>query len=175
VLERFYLAAKQYNPEYVMRLTSDCPLIDPVLVDDLISKFLESGADYASNSLNSTLPDGMDAEIFKFRALEEAFNSASLKSEREHVTPYIRNSGKFNVLAVDYSPSLGNIRLTLDTIEDYNLINSLIEQKGENASMQSYVDTVINNPELKKLNSNTIRNEGYLKSLKEDKDVKSNN
>lgn len=168
VLGRFYHAIKDQKPDYVMRLTSDCPLIDPTLLDDLVEKFLTSKVDYAANCLNSTLPDGMDAEVFSFQALEKAYLEASLKSEREHVTPYIRNSGKFKILAVDYTPKLGSFRLTLDTKEDYNLLTKLVDSLGENASMNEYIKYLNQHPELLAINASYERNEGYQKSLKED-------
>lgn len=168
VLDRFYQAVVHEKPDFIIRLTSDCPLIDPQLIDDLVSKFLASNADYAANCLNSTLPDGMDAEIFSFNSLEIAHREAKLKSEREHVTPYIRNSGKFNVLPIDYSPNLGSFRLTLDTKEDYNLIQKLVESLGENASMIDYINYLKVHPELLSVNSSSQRNEGYRNSLKRD-------
>lgn len=169
VLDRFYQAVVCEKPDFIIRLTSDCPLIDPQLIDDLVRRFLAANVDYAANCLNSTLPDGMDAEIFTFKSLETAHLEAKLKSEREHVTPYIRNSEKFIVLPIDYSPNLGSFRLTLDTKEDYNLIQKLVDSLGEDASMIDYVNYLKAHPELLSINSNSQRNEGYQKSLKEDK------
>lgn len=168
VLDRFYQSVAKDKPEYVVRLTSDCPLIDPELIDDTIKKFIHSQLDYGANCLNNTLPDGMDVEVFKFAALETAWKEAKLKSEREHVTPYIRNSGKFEVLAVDYTPNLGSYRLTLDTVEDYILIKKLVEEVGEDQPMEAYLNYLRKNPELLKINSQYERNEGYQKSLKGD-------
>ncbi len=168
VLNRFYQASLIEKPDYVIRLTSDCPLIDHTLIDDLIYKFQESNVDYAANCLGETLPDGMDVEIFSFKSLEIAWKEAKLNSEREHVTSYIRNCGKFKILPVDYSPSLGRFRLTLDTIEDYNLLKILVENVGGNASMLEYVSYIQQNPEVLEINSKFERNEGYQKSLKGD-------
>ena len=89
VLERFYKAAEPECPDYVVRLTSDCPLIDPAVIDAVIQKCLESGCDYVSNVLEPTFPDGIDTEVFRFPALKRAYEEATLKSEREHVTPYL--------------------------------------------------------------------------------------
>jgi spore coat polysaccharide biosynthesis protein SpsF (cytidylyltransferase family) len=86
VLERYYLAAKKFNVGVVVRVTSDDPLIDPTVVDDLINEFLMNSCDYVSNSLNRTFPLGLDAEVFSFDALERAHQNASQDYEREHVT-----------------------------------------------------------------------------------------
>lgn len=90
VLGRFYFAVKDMSPDYVVRVTSDCPLIDPHVIDHVITTCISAGCDYASNTLKPTYPDGIDTEVFRFSALERAYNEALLKSEREHVTPYIK-------------------------------------------------------------------------------------
>lgn len=168
VLDRFYQAAKDFQADYVVRLTSDCPLIDSFYIDDLIKKCLEEKVDYAANCLNPTLPDGMDAEVFSFKALEAAWKESTKNSEREHVTPYIRNCGKFKIFSVEYPLDLGKFRLTLDTQEDYELIKKLVDKIGENASTQEYIQCLIKNPEWVKINSKYERNEGLKKSLQED-------
>lgn len=160
VLDRYYLAAKQYNPDYVVRITSDCPLIDPSYIDDLIKKFLEKKVDYAANCINPTLPDGMDAEIFTFEALENAWKNAFLAPDREHVTPFIRNNNQFKTYSVEYPKKLENYRLTLDTQEDYDLISKLVNSIGEDASMEEYVKCLENNPEWLTINAKHERNEG---------------
>ena len=93
VLERFYLAAQQFAGDIIIRITGDCPLIDPQLVDEAIQKFQECEVDYLCNSNPPTFPDGLDIEVFSFSSLEHAYNEANAPSEREHVTPYIRESG----------------------------------------------------------------------------------
>lgn len=175
VLDRFYRACASSKPDYVVRITSDCPLIDPTLIDDLISKFLEAKVDYAANSLVPTLPDGMDAEIFSFSALETAWKEATKKSEREHVTPYIRDCGKYKTLSVQYPLDYGKYRLTLDTPEDYEVLKKLVDVCGEDANLEEYVSYLSRHEEILKLNSNYERNEGLKKSLKEDLYVKPNN
>jgi spore coat polysaccharide biosynthesis protein SpsF (cytidylyltransferase family) len=174
VLERFYFCLKNEKPDYVVRITSDCPLIDPMIIDKVISVCLSSDYDYVSNTLIPTYPDGMDVEVFKFSALEKAYNEATLKSDREHVTPYIwRNSsvkgGKlfssFNVAnKYDYS----NYRLTVDTLEDFQVIRALIESNGINKGWKEYINFLDKNPNIKNLNINNVRNEGYQKSLLND-------
>lgn len=168
VLDRFYQAVKNEKADYVVRLTSDCPVIDPFYIDDLITKFLKAKVDYASNCLNPTLPDGMDAEIFTFNSLESAWRSSKKKSEREHVTPFIRESGKFKILSVEYDFNWSQYRMTLDTEEDYQVLNELVNNCGEDASVAEYVKFLSTHPELIEINSTHQRNEGYQRSLRED-------
>ena len=90
VLDRFYQTAKQFRIKNIVRITADCPLIDPQIIDRAVKLYLDTGADYVSNTLEETYPDGLDVEVFSFDALEAAWKDAKLMSEREHVTPYIR-------------------------------------------------------------------------------------
>ena len=129
VLERYYLAAKKFNVDVVVRVTSDDPLIDPTVVDDLISEFLMNSCDYVSNSLNRTFPLGLDAEVFSFDALERAHQNASQDYEREHVTPYIiENPDKFKLLNVSNDIDLSHLRWTLDTKEDFEFIDAVYQR-----------------------------------------------
>lgn len=125
VLSRYYFAAKKNNIDLIVRITSDCPCIDAQIVDVVISEHLKTNVDYTSNSLIRTYPHGFDVEVFNFNALEEAYKNAKKDYEREHVTPYIkRNPQKFKINIVKapkelYAP---DIRITLDTEEDYALL-----------------------------------------------------
>lgn len=174
VLARFYETAKPELPDYVVRLTSDCPLIDSEVIDKVIRKCIETESDYTSTTLLPTFPDGIDVEVFKFSALERAHRDAILKSDREHVTPYIwRNStfkgGKlFNSVNVENSVDLSKYRITLDTNEDYLLLKKVIEDLGIEESFDKYVDYLENNKNIKELNIQHVRNEGYVKSLLND-------
>jgi len=175
VLERFFFTAEPENPDWIVRLTSDCPLIDPLVIDCVINFALDNNCDYASNTLNPTFPDGMDVEVFKFSALEEAFNEATLKSDREHVTPYIwRNSSFkggsiFNSISYENKVDFSTIRLTVDKLEDFLVIEKLVNALGLNESWEKYVDYLQSHKEINSLNRDFIRNEGYQKSLNEDK------
>jgi spore coat polysaccharide biosynthesis protein SpsF len=126
VLSRYYEAAKKFNAETVIRITSDCPVIDPVLLDEMIEVYLQGGMDYLSNSLTRTFPRGLDAEIFSFSVLEKTHSEAAAQYELEHVTPYIYQHPELFVLKNfagerDYSFH----RWTLDTDEDYRLIKEI--------------------------------------------------
>ena len=174
VLERFYKAAEQENPDWIVRLTSDCPLIDPVEIDKVIDFAVEKNLDYASNTLKPTFPDGIDVEVFKYSALEKAYKNAKLNSEIEHVTPYIWKNSSYNggnlfssdcvINDIDYS----DIRLTVDTIHDLEVIKKLIEIESINKRWIDYVYALNKNPEIKKINMKFERNEGYTKSIEKD-------
>jgi len=173
VLDRFYQSVKDKNPEWVVRVTSDCPLIDPILVDELISFVQGQDKDYGANTLIENFPDGQDIEVFKFSALEKAWREANLLSEREHVTPYIKNNSDFKggVLfsAVNYpcQTDFSKIRMTVDENRDFDLIAILIHKLGLEKSWLEYTNFIIDN-DLVKVNDKIIRNEGLLKSLKND-------
>ena len=173
VLDRFYNAVKDDKPDFVVRVTSDCPLIDPQLIDEVVNKTISENLDYCSNQLLEEYPDGQDIEVFKFVALEMAWNQAKLISEREHVTPFIKNNSSFkkgNQFISDNFSCDGNfnhIRMTVDDQKDFDAVELLINQLGTNLSWIDYTNYIINNPE-KFNNQSTIRNEGYLKSLKND-------
>ena len=171
VLDRFYNAVKDHNPEWIVRVTSDCPLIDPVLVDSVIKFVRNSDKDYGSNVLIEHFPDGQDIEVFKFSALQKAWEKATLKSELEHVTPFIKKNSDFNGKDIFSSinfpckKNYSKIRMTVDEKEDLELIKVLVENLGFKCTWQEYTDYIINN-NLNKINNNFIRNDGYIKSLK---------
>ena len=174
VLDRFYNAVKDEKPDYVVRITSDCPLIDPHIIDQVVKTCLEEKSDYVSNTLIPTFPDGMDVEVFTFNALEKAWKESVLSSEREHVTPYIwKNSSFFDkTLFTSYNvksdTDFSNIRLTVDQKEDFELIRILIETFGSDKSYLEYIDYLQKNQNLFNLNSKIIRNEGFMKSLEKE-------
>ncbi|WP_448699655.1 cytidylyltransferase domain-containing protein [Mucilaginibacter sp. AW1-3] len=173
VLDRFYQTAVKENPQWVVRLTSDCPLIDPNLVDAVIALALINDVDYASNVLEEHFPDGQDVEVFKFTALEKAWKEAGLKSEREHVTPYIRNNSTFKngslFTSVNFPcrQNYSDIRMTVDEPRDLELITRVINDLGTDRSWITYTEHIIKD-KLDHINGNIIRNEGMLKSLKND-------
>lgn len=174
VLDRFYHTALPENPDYVVRLTSDCPLIDPNLIDLVIDKCIATGVDYVSNALNPTYPDGVDVEVFKFSALKKAYEEAELKSDKEHVTPYIwRNSSEkggnlFTSFSVENPVDYSALRITVDEEKDFLLIKNLIEKLGIDKTWQEYADFILQNAEIKEINKEYKRNEGYYKSIKND-------
>lgn len=131
VLSRYYLAAKESNIDIIVRITSDCPLIDPYLMDEVINFYLNEKYDLVTNAGSDTdqrtFPRGLDIEVFPFRLLENAFSNGREKYHREHVTPYIyENSSQVYYFknAVNYS----KYRWTLDTVEDLELINEIYKR-----------------------------------------------
>jgi spore coat polysaccharide biosynthesis protein SpsF (cytidylyltransferase family) len=178
VLDRFYQTALPEDPDWIVRLTSDCPLIDPVIIDHVIDLAISKNLDYASNTLDPTFPDGLDTEIFKFSALKKAIREAKLPSEFEHVTPYIwKNStykgGKlFKSDCYKNSIDFSSFRLTVDTIEDFKVIEKIINLIGTDKSWYEYVKILQKYPNIKEINKQFIRNEGYIKSLKQEKNEK---
>ncbi len=177
VLERFYFTAKDENPDYVVRVTSDCPLIDPCEIDKVISTCVSNNLDYASNTLTPTFPDGVDCECFKFSALEKAYKEASLKSEREHVTPYIKKHSTekgetlFKSMNVTNDEDYSGYRITVDTQEDFDLIRNLIINVGNDKGWKDYVRYLDTHKEVYELNSMHARDEGYAKSIANDYEV----
>jgi spore coat polysaccharide biosynthesis protein SpsF len=173
VLDRFYSAASQLKPEWVVRVTSDCPLIDPVLIDAVIAFTQAHDADYGANVLEERFPDGQDIEVFKFSALEKAWKEAQLKSEREHVTPYIRNNADYKggnlFKAVSFTGvyNYSDIRMTVDEPQDFELIKTVIANLGTERTWLQYTKYIIDN-NLQLINGDIIRNEGLIKSLKND-------
>lgn len=175
VLDRFYQAIKSEKCDYVVRLTADCPLIDPNLIDKVIETTISSKKDYGSNVSpgKEYFPDGQDTEVFKFKLLEEAWNIAKLPSEREHVTPYIRTNlnNIYSNFSYECDTNYNKIRMTVDTQEDFDAVEVLINELGTEASWTEYTNYIIDYPE-KFTNQKIMRNEGYQKSLIEDKKYK---
>jgi spore coat polysaccharide biosynthesis protein SpsF len=130
VLTRYYQVAQERKPDAIVRITSDCPLIDPDIVDQVIQIYRKDypHEDYVSNSLERTYPRGLDTEIFSFQALEEAFKKAIKEEEREHVTLYIyQHPEQFRLKNVSNSTFLSEYRWTVDTSEDFTLIRLILE------------------------------------------------
>jgi len=173
VLDRFYQSVSKEKPRWIVRVTSDCPLIDPELIDRVIEFVQKNDVDYGSNVLLESFPDGQDIEVFKFSALEYAWKNATLKSEREHVTLYIRNNSDFNngniFKAINYNceQNFGNVRMTVDEQADFELIKILIEKLGDDKSWIEYTNYIISN-NLSYMNEKITRNEGLIKSIKND-------
>ena len=162
VLDRFYQAASNYQPEHLIRLTGDCPLTDPGLIDELIEFYFASDCDYASNSLEPTLPDGLDAEVFSFAALKCAWEEARLPSEREHATLYIHtHPALFKAANWKYSRNFSHLRWTVDEPEDYELICRIYEELYPANTSFTWKDVLAlldRRPELAKINTAFRRN-----------------
>jgi glutamate-1-semialdehyde aminotransferase/spore coat polysaccharide biosynthesis protein SpsF (cytidylyltransferase family) len=175
VLDRFYKSVKDYKPDYVVRLTSDCPLVDPEIIDQVVDACISGGYDYCSNTLNPTFPDGMDVEVMKFSALEYAWHNAIKLSDKEHVTPFIwgnstaKGQTLFKSFNYENSANLSQFRFTVDERDDFDLIEKIILTLGDKRSWKIYVYYLKENQDLSKLNSKFERNAGYMKSIQLEK------
>lgn len=169
VLGRFVKAARQYNPQVVVRLTGDCPLTDHRVIDNVIRHFLAGNYDYASNCLPPTFPDGLDVEVMRFDCLEQAFAEAVLPSHREHVTPFLRaypERFKAGNYAADIDCS--HLRWTVDEPEDLEFVRQIYERLypgNPDFSTEDILGLLDREPELRKINAHFSRNEGTKKSL----------
>jgi spore coat polysaccharide biosynthesis protein SpsF len=170
VLDRFYRAALAHRAGHVCRITADCPLIDPAVIDRVAAAYDASGCDYISTGrITSTFPDGMDTEIFSFAALEAAWREAKLPSEREHVTPFIWNRPeRFKIETVMHDVDLSKVRLTLDDPEDYALLTNVVDNVPDLA-MENVVAYLRQHRDVAALNASLVRDAGYWLSVKADR------
>jgi spore coat polysaccharide biosynthesis protein SpsF (cytidylyltransferase family) len=172
VLDRFYQAAKIYKPAHIVRLTGDCPLTDPQIIDQTIQFYLDGRFDYASNCQDPSFPDGLDVEIFKAGALEEAWKNATLPSETEHVTPYIKNHPDiFRIGSFRGKEDLSHLRWCVDEPEDFEFATRIYEElysKNPEFLTDDILHLLEQKPELTKINTGIERNAGYKKSLEQD-------
>ena len=170
VLDRIYQAAKANHADVVIRLTADCPLVDPIELDRLIEYFTshQDKLDYVGTG--PSFPEGLDMEIFSFEALETAWKEATKSSEREHMTLYIAMSGKFRVDRLAYPQDLSNQRWTVDEEKDFILVSAIYEnlfpKHGYKFGVNDILQFLKEQPELLTLNEGVLRNEGLLESMK---------
>lgn len=170
VLARYYCCAERYVPAHVVRITGDCPVIDWRVVDMVIEHHIGAGNDYTRTS--DRFPDGLDTEVMTFAALSRAYREAVLPSEREHVTPYLRNHADlFRQDEVEPDADYSSERWTVDEPQDFAFIEKVfaalyVSQPG--FSMHDILRLLEEQPELRALNAGIERNEGYAKSLRDD-------
>jgi spore coat polysaccharide biosynthesis protein SpsF len=164
VLDRFYRTALAFHATEIVRLTGDCPLIDPGLIDHLIACHLDGGYDYSTLSLEPTYPHGLDAEIVTFAALERAWAEAELTSDREHVTLYLYKRAKgIRLGSVKQDKDQSSIRLTVDHPEDFAVVSRIFEalypadQAFNTADVIAFLEAY---PEVARLNAHYRRSEG---------------
>lgn len=169
VLARFYLCAKLYRAEIVIRATADDPLKDPQIIDKAASQLIaDPKLDYCSNTIDPSYPEGLDIEAIRFSALERAHLEAKLASEREHVTPYVwKNTDSFNALNFKYERDLKDWRWTVDRPEDLEFMRQVFQAFRDRplVPFQDVIDWLDANPRIRLINSGIHRNEGYLKSI----------
>lgn len=176
VLSRYYYCAKKIIDEgnaiqYIVRITADCPVIDPVVIDKVIQLALDEKLEYASNVHPLSYPDGLDVEVFTFNALSTAYHNAFLPSEKEHVTLYIIKNKNLKQGNVKNPQDISRMRWTLDHKEDYGLIKSIYQSlypKNPLFLMEEILLLFKEKPELAHINAHIPSNEGYQKSIIED-------
>ena len=180
VLDRYYQAANSQDikPDYIIRLTADCPLIDPIIIDEIVNDIKDSSFDFISNSepLPSSWPDGMDVSVMSFEALQKAWKIAKKPSEREHVTfIFWDKDANFKSHRVECSEDLSSYRLTVDYKEDFELIKKILNNFLDDdkdirfVKMNEIIEFLLSNPDFIKINNQYARGEGWKDSLELDK------
>jgi spore coat polysaccharide biosynthesis protein SpsF len=162
VLERYYVAAMQHKADTVVRLTSDCPLIDPDIIDEIVGVFLGEQPDYATNTLERTYPRGQDVEVLSIEALARAWREASEPYQREHVTPYLyQNPGLFRLRSVTAADDTSMYRWTVDTEADLALVRAIYARLGNRDTFgwRDVLGILASEPDLASLNSHVMQKE----------------
>lgn len=170
VLDRFFKTAKKYDADIIVRITADCPLIDPIESNKVIDRFLTGKYDYVTSD-DETYPKGIDTECFSFTLLKKAWKNAKLKSEREHVTPYIwKRPNKFKIGKI-YNSNPIKQRWVVDYKDDLVFVKKIYEKLYMNSKvfvMKDILKILKKEPQLLKINQDHDPNEGYNLSLKND-------
>lgn len=168
VLSRYYYAAIKFSPDYIIRITADCPLVDPQHCDLLISRMVKDNLDYAC--LGQTFAEGSDIAVFTFKALKESHRFATAQPEREHVTLYINQNDKHKRLILENSRDDSQYRYTIDERIDLQVVEAILnyfyKTKNIGFSYNEIIEYLTKNPQISQINQNIIRNEGYLNSLR---------
>ena len=171
VLDRYYKASQEFHADPIIRITGDCPLIDPKLISEMLSFFNKNNFDFIANNIHPTFPDGLDASIFSFSALEKTWKKAKLQSEREHVVPYmIKQKKSFKIFSYENSEDLSNHRWTVDEKNDLVFVRKIYHLMKPKFLFytKDVLKIIKKNPNLLKINSDILRDEGYKKSLAND-------
>ena len=173
VLDRYYQCAKLYKGDIIVRITADDPFKDPEVADLIIEEILQDDKlDYVSNTIRLTYPEGLDIEVFRFRALEKAWQEATSVLDREHVTPYIwLHPNLFKLKNIEYKKNLSHMRWTLDTPDDLVMTKAVYKElykKGGLFLMKDVLDLMEKHPEIEELNANVERFSGHKKIIQEE-------
>ena len=169
VLDRFYQCAKRFSIDTIVRITADNPLIDPKIIDIVIDEYKNDKYDLVTNTLKRTFPYGTEVEVFSFKSLEKAWKNAKRPSEREHVTPFIRDpQNKFILNNIEYQGNFSHLRYTVDRIDDLKLVKEIIKNISTRPILiQDVIKLYKQKPEIFEINKN-IKHDGYESSLKKD-------
>lgn len=177
VLDRYYQAARQFEADVIVRLTADCPLLDPAVSARVLDRFEQSAVDYVSNTQPPTYPDGLDTEVISFAALEQAWREATLSSEREHVTPYIwKHPDKFRLASVINEVDLSALRWTVDEAADLEFVRAVYARLYRDGQplfgLQDVLTLLAGQVIRQDAQAHLKRNAGYLKSISQDQETK---
>jgi spore coat polysaccharide biosynthesis protein SpsF len=174
VLDRYYHASRHFHADVVVRVCGDCPFIDPAIIDEMIRLYLDrrDRIDYIGMGNPSPFPYGLDAEVFSSRVLAQAWREARLPSEREHVTPYIwKNPRRFRLAALPAPADLSRHMWAVDNERDLAFARAVYEclyEPGKPFSTDDVLALLRERPELRHINENSVRREGYHRSLAAD-------
>jgi len=173
VLDRYYQCAKAHNADIIVRITADDPFKDPEVADMIIEEILQDDElDYVSNTIHPTYPEGLDIEVFRFRALEKAWQVATSALDREHVTPFIwLHPNLFRLKNIEYRKNLSHMRWTLDTPDDLVMTRAVYKELYKEGSlflMKDVLDLMEKHPEIEGLNANVERFSGHKKIIQEE-------
>ncbi|MDP2648510.1 MAG: glycosyltransferase family protein [bacterium] len=177
VLDRYYQAAKEARADIVVRLTGDCPLHDPNVIDEVVARFLDADGSFDHVGTPKNYPEGLDTEVFTLASLESAWKNAKLPSEREHVTPYFINHPELFRGDAWESGEGDNSKMhwSVDTEADFRFVSEVygaLYKEGQCFHKDDVVGLLDNRPELRDINMGGTGREGYEKSLKEDEKFK---
>ncbi|QLH05762.1 cytidylyltransferase domain-containing protein [Nitrosopumilus ureiphilus] len=169
VVDRYFQCAKKFSIDTIVRITADNPLIDPNIIDLVIDEYCDKKCDFATNTLHRTFPYGTEVEVFSFEVIEKTWFNAKKPSEREHVTPFIRDpQNKFYLVNVENYEDLSKIRYTVDRREDLKLIKEIIKNINTKPILLKHIiELYQTKPNIFKINEN-VKHDGYITSLKKD-------
>lgn len=162
VLSRYYEAAKKFKADVIVRITSDCPLIDPTIIDEVVAKHIKTQADFTANLREGkgekrTFPRGLDVEVFSFSALEKSNFKAQNNFQREHVDSYIfENQDEFKIEAIDSEEDFSSLRWTVDEVKDLEFVREVYKKlykEGKVFLMEDIISLLKKYPELAEVNS----------------------
>jgi len=174
VLDRYYQAGLKYHADVIVRITGDCPLTDPKIIDRAISVHLKDKNDFTATAYlgNETFPDGLDVDIFSFKTIKTSWENAKLPYQREHIGQYVTaNASDFKIGSIQNDQNLSSKRWTLDEPSDYEFLKAIYQGLGKDGNdfgMEQVLQYVKDHPELEAINHQIVRNEGLLKSAKKD-------
>ena len=169
VMSRYYECAKKYNPDTVVRMTADCPLIDPEIIDKVVQKFEDDNVDYCANTVppeTSKFPDGSDIEVFSMQALERANSEIQYAHRREHVTFQFWQGQDYVSSQYTQDKDWSNYRITVDYPEDFEVVNYIFDElkaKSIFGSLAEIIKIIDNNQEIKEKNSQYFFGQGWNK------------